>query len=76
MTPGELLVVGITAGVILCSLLNELLRWTTSSHDMLTALSTAILLDLAITGRRGVDLAPIALAFIGALAVLHAIRKE
>jgi hypothetical protein len=90
MTLGEMLVIGIMAGVIVCSLLNELLRWTPSSHDVLTALLTAVLLDLAVNGRHAFDLAAtragevgaphacpcVALAFIGVLAVLHVIREE
>jgi hypothetical protein len=91
MTPGELLVIGMTAGVILCSLLNELLRWTPSSRDLLTAMPTAILIDLAINGRRDLDLAAtyageaagaphvcpcVASAFIAVLAVLHVIGEE
>jgi hypothetical protein len=57
MTPGELLVIGITAGMILCALLNELLHWTPSWRELLTAMSAAILIDLAINNRRDVDLA-------------------
>jgi hypothetical protein len=77
MTPGELLVIGMTAGVILCSLLNDLLRWTPSWRDLLTASLTAMLIDLAIN-RRDLDLATThaALAFIGVLAVLHVIGEE
>jgi hypothetical protein len=77
MTPGELLVIGMTAGVILCSLLNDLLRWTPSWRDLLTASLTAMLIDLAIN-RPDLDLATTyaALAFIGVLAVLHVIGEE
>jgi hypothetical protein len=60
MTPGELLVIGITAGIILCALLNELLHWTPSWRDLLTAMSAAILIDLAINNRRDFDLVSVA----------------
>jgi hypothetical protein len=77
--------------LILCTLLDELLRWKPSPGDLLTAMSTAILIDLAINGRRDFDLAAthageiagvphacpcVALAFIGVLAVIHVIRKD
>jgi hypothetical protein len=77
MTPGELLVIGMTAGLILSSLLNDLLRWTPSWRDLLTASLTAMLIDLAID-RRDLDLATThaALAFIGVLAVLHVIGED
>jgi hypothetical protein len=60
MTPGELLVIGIMAGMILCALLNELLHWTPSWRDLLTAMSAATLIDLAINNRRDFDLAGVA----------------
>lgn len=68
MTPGELLIIGITAGLILCALLNEFVHWTPPWRDLLTALSAAILIDLAISNRHNLELGAVAAAYSGEIA--------
>jgi hypothetical protein len=71
MTPSERLVIGTAAGLILCTLLNELFRWTPSWRDLLTATAAAVLIDLAINGqtRRDLGLVGIAATHPGDIAV-------
>jgi hypothetical protein len=55
MTPGEQVIIGVLAGLILCALF----RWKPFVRDMLAAMAAAVFLDLMINEptHRGVDLA-------------------
>jgi hypothetical protein len=80
MLQHELLVIGIAAGLTL----SGILRWTPSWRVLLAAAVAARLIDLAVNGPAlsgAIFTAPhlcpcVALAFIGVLAVLHALRVE
>ena len=89
MTPGELLIIGIAAGLILCVLLGELLHWTLSWRELLTAMPAALLIEITINLAAGMASHPggfagfsnistsLALAFIGILAaVLHMLPED
>ena len=88
MTPGELLIIGIAAGLILCVLLGDLLHWTLSWRELLTAMPTALLIEITIKLAAGTASHPggfagfsnispsLVLAFIGILAVLHVLPED
>jgi hypothetical protein len=68
VTPGELLVIGIAAVLILCVLLGELLHWTLSWRELLTATSAAFLIEITIKGRSDFDLAAMTAVYPGGFA--------
>jgi hypothetical protein len=88
MTPGELLIIGTAAALILCVLLGELLHWTLSWRELLTAMSAAFLIEITINLAAGTAAHPdgfagfsnispsLALAFIGILAALHMLPED
>jgi hypothetical protein len=65
MTPGELLVIAIVAGLILCALLSRLRNGTRGWRSLMTALSAALLIELAANARRDHDLVGVTVTFPG-----------
>jgi hypothetical protein len=63
MTPSELLVIAIVAGLILCALLSRLRNGTPGSRSLLTVLSAALLIELAVNARRDHELLGVTVTF-------------